>query len=283
MFYNELDLLELRLNELYDTVDRFVLVEATQTHQGNDKELVYDKNKERFSEFSDKIRHIIVDIPEDIISAWERENYHRNSICEGLTDCDSMDTIIVSDVDEIPHPRYVERYSDSLGVKVFGLKLYYYYFNNFVHDRLFPGSVMVNYGTFETPQKLRDIAMQHVDLEMVYDIPFHHYPFAVQATVASMKASISLRQLVRVIPNSGWHFSYIHNVENIINKIESFAHTEHNREKYKNSDEIKEKMTSGEDIFERNYKMDFVELDNSFPEYLLKNKDRFSEYIIEYE
>ena len=36
-FYNELDLLEIRLNVLNDVVDRFVLVEMNKTHMGDDK------------------------------------------------------------------------------------------------------------------------------------------------------------------------------------------------------------------------------------------------------
>ena len=48
IFYNELDMLELRLNELYDVVDHFVLVESTKTFVRNDKELYFENYKERF-------------------------------------------------------------------------------------------------------------------------------------------------------------------------------------------------------------------------------------------
>ena len=44
-FYNELDLLELRLNELNDVVDKFVIVESEMTHSGNKKKLYYEENK----------------------------------------------------------------------------------------------------------------------------------------------------------------------------------------------------------------------------------------------
>lgn len=48
-FFNELDVLEIRLRELDGVVDRFVLVEATLTHQGKPKPLLYAENKERFA------------------------------------------------------------------------------------------------------------------------------------------------------------------------------------------------------------------------------------------
>lgn len=60
-FFNELELLELRLHELADVVDKFVLVEATKTHSNKSKPLYYWENRSRFGEFHDKIIHIIVD------------------------------------------------------------------------------------------------------------------------------------------------------------------------------------------------------------------------------
>ena len=36
-FFNELDLLEIRLKYLYDSVDYFIIVEADKTHNGEDK------------------------------------------------------------------------------------------------------------------------------------------------------------------------------------------------------------------------------------------------------
>jgi len=60
-FFNELDLLEIRLHELDPVVDKFVLVEASKTFQGKDKPLFYDENKERYKEFSEKIIHVVVD------------------------------------------------------------------------------------------------------------------------------------------------------------------------------------------------------------------------------
>ena len=38
-FFNELDLLEIRLNVLKDVVDKFMLVEATKTHMGEPSKL----------------------------------------------------------------------------------------------------------------------------------------------------------------------------------------------------------------------------------------------------
>ena len=47
-FFNELDLLEIRLNTLYDIVDYFVIIESNLTHSGEVKPFYYEDNKSRF-------------------------------------------------------------------------------------------------------------------------------------------------------------------------------------------------------------------------------------------
>ena len=84
-FFNELELLELRLNELAGVVDKFVLVEATQTHTNKPKPLHYHENRARFSAFHDKIIHVIVDDMPQSSDPWIPENFQRKCIARGLT------------------------------------------------------------------------------------------------------------------------------------------------------------------------------------------------------
>lgn len=65
-FFNELDLLELRLNELASVVDYFVIAEATHTFTGKPKPLHFKENAARFEAFLPRIIHIIV---EDFLAA----------------------------------------------------------------------------------------------------------------------------------------------------------------------------------------------------------------------
>jgi len=60
IFFNELDLLELRLNILNDVVDYFVLTESPFTVSGNEKPLYYQDNKDRFGKFNDKMFIILL-------------------------------------------------------------------------------------------------------------------------------------------------------------------------------------------------------------------------------
>lgn len=128
-FYNELDLLEIRLNTLDSVVDKFVLVEATKTHNGQEKPLYYQENVKRFAPFHGKIIHIIVDSFPEIESAWTLENYQRNQIIRGLQGARDDDIVLLSDLDEIPNPELVNKYSLKPGRYVFRQITYCYYLN----------------------------------------------------------------------------------------------------------------------------------------------------------
>ncbi|CAO3572660.1 unnamed protein product [Mortierella alpina] len=55
IFSVELDMLELRMRELLDVVDHFVVLESTHTFTGHEKELVFANNRKRFDFAADKI------------------------------------------------------------------------------------------------------------------------------------------------------------------------------------------------------------------------------------
>ena len=80
---------------------------------------------------------------------------------------------------------------------------------------------------------------------------------------------------VRFIENAGWHFSYLGGVERIIKKLESFAHTEYNKEEFKDPKKIEEAISSGRDILGRDFHYKFIAIDDTFPKYLLTNMDKY--------
>ena len=77
IFFNELELLEMRLNILNDVVDCFVITESPFTVSGNEKPLYYLENKDRFGKFNDKIvHHITEEIPNDFSHMLEESKFH---------------------------------------------------------------------------------------------------------------------------------------------------------------------------------------------------------------
>jgi hypothetical protein len=104
MFYNEFDVLELRLEVLDEYVDKFVLVESEVNHAGGPKELFFAANKDRYAKWLHKIEHVVVTADESPkgTDPWLREKYQRAAIVRGLDDVPSEAIIMLSDVDEIP-------------------------------------------------------------------------------------------------------------------------------------------------------------------------------------
>ena len=81
------------------------------------------------------------------------------------------------------------------------------------------------------------------------------------------------------IIKGGWHFSFLQSPGQILNKIRSFSHGEFDQKNI-NEKNIQEKILKNEDIFNRGFSLKKVNLDNSYPEYILKNKKKFLEWII---
>ena len=107
-FFNEHLLLDVRLNTLYDYVDKFILIEATKSHQNANKELHYFNNKHLYDKFQDKIIHIVIDKYPDY-SYWSYEIFQRDYIFNVIKNiAKSDDLIFVSDVDEIWNPQILK-------------------------------------------------------------------------------------------------------------------------------------------------------------------------------
>ena len=83
-FFDELDLLEIRLHELAGIVNRFVLVESTKTFTYRDKPLYYAENRERYRQWWPQIDHYVIDNMSPSGDCWGRERQQRNHLMYGL-------------------------------------------------------------------------------------------------------------------------------------------------------------------------------------------------------
>ena len=84
----------------------------------------------------------------------------------------------------------------------------------------------------------------------------------------------------QIILNGGWHFSFLKKPELIQKKIKSYAHQEFNKDEFTNIDKIIERIKLNKDIFNRDYSYERIKIDNSFPEYISNNKDKFKDWIL---
>jgi beta-1,4-mannosyl-glycoprotein beta-1,4-N-acetylglucosaminyltransferase len=254
-FFNELDLLEIRLNILDPYVDKFVLVEATRTFQKNPKPLFYELNKERFAKFHSKIEHIIVDQYPNFFSKfrvpkpWDYDNHQKNQVKKALTSCKPNDIIIFSDLDEIPNPHKILEYKDKEGFFSFEQIHCYYYFNCIEYEsensskyKFWNGSTMTKFKNFKNIKHLRF----HIDL--------HKFP------------------QTQVIKNGGWHLAYLGGIEKIIYKIESYAHDEHNLIDTKKHKEIEQKVLSGKGLYGNELFCRYTDDYSFLPQFILENR-----------
>ncbi len=193
MFNHELDILEIRLNELYDYVDHFVLVECAETHQGKPKPFYFEQNKNRFAQYNNKIIHIKVTERLQTDDLWLREGWQRNQILRGLYHCFVDDIIMISDLDEIPRGKDMPRILSHIKTHpIFAcqLDLFVHYLNGYVGQ--WNGPVITQY----------------------YLLPPNYMPNALR----------SMRNNLPVVANAGWHFSSMGGVKANQLKLESNVH-----------------------------------------------------------
>ena len=84
----------------------------------------------------------------------------------------------------------------------------------------------------------------------------------------------------QIIKEGGWHFTSIKKPSEIITKLESFAHSEMVKPHMLNLEYIKNKIDNQKDIFDRDIILEKVEINDKFPNYLLENLEKFSDFII---
>ena len=173
MYFDEDLLLDLRLNIMNKYVKKFIITEATYTHNGSKKKLNFNINN--FQKFKDKIEYIIVDNePESvqkindndtseikgqklILNGYARDNYQRNRLSDGLKNVLDDDIIIVSDLDEIPNLENLDFTLIKNKIIQFKQKMFYYKLNLYYPDFDWFGSKACKKKNLISPQWLRNI------------------------------------------------------------------------------------------------------------------------------
>ena len=270
-FFNELDLLEIRLEILDPVVDKFVLIECTETFSGKPKPLYYNENKHLFKKWEHKIIHHITNDPiigyEDlqtrlmqpgiskldeniILNAltttnvpkgevhWLKEFYQKECIKKPLLGLNDDDICFVGDLDEIWNPNQTY---DIDNTSIYKLKQIV--FSGHVNMRSsedWAGTIVTRY------QNIKNACLNH--LRTPWRTPYTY------------------------IENSGWHFSFMGGPDRIKAKLESYGHQEYNISQVK--DDIENKLNQGLEILGRSFIL--TKDEESIPQYLKVNKEKYS-------
>ena len=223
MYFDEEQVLDLRLNVLYQNVDYFVIVESIYNHKGERRNLLF--NSQKFEKFNDKIIYLVYDkIPQlvepiketdnekekdgkYIMNALYRENAQRDFILEGLKSSKKDDLILISDVDEIPKLSSVNLNQIKNEIILFKQDMFYYKYNLSLPNFKWTGTKAVKKKNLVSPQWLRNVKDRK-------------YPFYRIDTFFSDKKYID----IKIINDGGWHFSNIKSPEMIEHKLRSYLH-----------------------------------------------------------
>ena len=288
MYYDEDLLLDIRLNSLEKFVKKFVITEATYTHNGENKKLNFDINK--FKRFKDKIIYIVVDkqpknilelkkgdtrekIGEKLIlNGMARDYFQRENLAKGLVDAKDEDLILISDLDEIPNLESLNFKNIKNNIIIFEQKIFYYKLNLLYDNFLWQGTRAIKNKNFLSPQWLRNIKSKK-------------YPRWRIDTIFSKKKYSDLM----LVKNGGWHFTCLKTPDQLEKKFLNYAHHYEFQESGLKIADIKKFISEKRVIYD--YKVDQKEfkwsgrstlkkLETKFlPSYISKNLHKYSDWL----
>lgn len=223
-FYNEFELLELRLKSLWDIADYFVIVEANRKHNGEPKDFNFPKRAEEFKKFWPKIRFInadLSDVPFKGVGDWSLENAQRNMILRGINDAQPDDLILISDLDEIPAPDIFQRLQENKIALIAPQVLPMTIANK---GATFPAQLLVPAIHF---LELGAIAMEQKAFCYYFDWlsseTWHGTILTKRKNLTMPQAMRDLRNHLPRVHEGGYHFGYMGGVDRVINKMKSIV------------------------------------------------------------
>lgn len=276
MFFNELDVLELRLHELNSVVDHFIIVESAELHGSTEaKPCFLAENWERFAPFHHKIKLVQLEHLEpaftDYASGWKRENFQRSALMAPVLELSKSpdDIMILSDCDEIPRSEIVRlgaELSPKVGMCKLELDFYFYNINNFIGkwSRSTIGTI-AQYMAAGGFNEIRDITcLMEPYHPRAREVKWYHN-----------------------IPDAGWHFSYFGGIEHMRRKVASFAHSTDGFAQEmlaRSDDQIASDILNRSDLFRRPVSGGTFRPTNDprLPSYMRSNMDKYGRFTEEF-
>ena len=269
---DELDILEIRLETLDPIIEKFIIIESDKTFSGNSKPLHFSKNRNRFRKFDHKIVHMIFNAKEvekdNQAHSWFNEGGQRNKLTEVFQFIKPLDNIcFISDVDEIPKPDKLLE-AKELSLKndcAVALEMHWclYYLNY-----CYPSGIQFRGPYVFNPFRAKEIHERYGCSR--HDPSYFRWHMCAPGC----------EHHFLTIKNAGWHFSWMGGIENIIKKLESYAHLDWNRDDIKNNEYLLRCLIKGKDIYGHNKETLEIKELSFLPEYVQKNLEKFQHLIL---
>ena len=268
LFYNELEMLYYRLEQLYPFMDAFILVESTLTHIGNPKPLFFLENRDKFQPFLDKIIYVqVTNLLPNLTNhiknkgyqpesdQWKNERYQRNCIALGIEQFQTQfgqslqdqDLFFISDLDEIVDANQLPNIQEMVvlvgGIIELPMDCYYYNLQT-KHREEWNFAKVFSYEYYRHIPVIQEDSRlpPRPDLSNKIRLKLHTFHFNKKA---------------------GWHLSYFGSPQFIQNKIQQFGHQEYNSEKYTDVNTIETRIQQGTDLYGRNIYLEHIPLEKN--------------------
>ena len=258
-FFQENFVFNLRYNIINKYVDHMIVCESKFDHRGKEKKINFE-----FKENYDrkKITHLILKkpFPKDN-DLWSNQAIQREFILENLEFADKDDYIMFSDPDEIPNPKILINLELKKKYGIFLQRCFNYKLNIFnPHESPWEGTRVCRKKNLKSINHMRQKVASR-------NLKYKFYRFDKERSI-------------ECFDKGGWHFSYLLTPEEISLKLKTFAHSEFSSEKYSSTNIIKQNIEKKIDLFKRSHQYKKIELDSSYPEFILDNKDAFKDFIL---
>lgn len=279
LFHAEYDLLELRLEVMYDHVDFFVIVESDHTFTEIPKEYNLEKNMARYEKWKDKIIYVKVNQPKTEAPEVTREKAFANEFWTrdqfklgweqiGLKD---GDILIISDCDEIARPETLKFMREN-SYDYYGLMAPIF---NFKFNYL---NIGADYAIWSTAYKYYSDLQYNPSAMRRIDIEYRDSRFRSRFKEVTSKSEPATAVLLH---HAAWHFSSLGNEQTIRNKLKSYSHTEFDKPEFLDNIDIDDLIVQSKNHINQNtgcWKK--VKLDNYFPKAILDNMEKYKDYIL---
>ena len=258
-FFNNNFMFELRYKILKDVVDYFVICESNYDHRGNKKNINfqlknnYDKNKIKYILMKEKFP------PKANI--WENQAIQRDFMLKNITFADSEDYIFFSDPDEIPKPEILVNFNLKKKYGIFLQKCFNFKLNLF--------------NPYESPWEGTRVAKK----KNLKSIDFMRQKIKSKNLRYSF-IRIDKEKSIELFGDAGWHFNNVMSPEEISLKLKTFAHSEFSFSHFSDVKVIQDKIKKKIDLFNRGHRYLKIDIDDTFPKYLIENKNLYQKWIL---
>ncbi len=255
LYSGENDALEIRLRELYNMVDKVIIVESNRSFSGAPRDLEWNPNDPRFVVFTEKIRYVVVRDMPDTSDPVIREAHQRNAALSGIPDAAPDDVVIIAHVEEIPRASVLREIAADCDHRVAAVQLALYYF--YVDYRNVEGPEGPEYSGAWT------IAARRSELDGIS-------PKDLRQSVLNGTGRI------RIYEDGGWHFFCLADREGAKRKIAGFSDQKPSSPEPLNRRDVDAVVRRRSDPFDRpGFRWAVVE-PKELPLWLVSNRGRMS-------